>query len=346
MKNCLIFKLLYSYFIIQLSLIKSSNIFKQIKENDEIIYIYPLSSKIIIYMTFKSSNLIRGDSKTKIEDNFNFSSSTRIISNNSYSNYIASCTKDNFVESFTLYGKKINSISYNDLITKKNIKSICPIHLKNSSSIIEIGYSTYIEKTNLITIGYNEYKVTSNSLPQLSSYSKNIQIGDYVTLENKMYFQQIFINNKRIMIYKQENIGLNLNDGNNFQIEDTKSEFKIAFIYENDAIVYYFEKKLKLFYMNITGYYRYEIDTISSFDFDNLELSEMINNGKEKKFLCVYKSKSNNNLFIELYKLNGDKFQMQNFYEISNYIGISKIYLKKVKNIHNFLDLYHFLLIK
>ena len=137
MKNCLIFNLLYSYFIIQLSLIKSSNIFKQIKENDEIIYIYPLSSKIIIYMTFKSSDIIIGDTKTKIQENFNFSSSTRIISyNSSYSSYIASCTKDNFVEYFTLSGKKINSISYNDVITKKNIKSICTIHLKNSYSII------------------------------------------------------------------------------------------------------------------------------------------------------------------------------------------------------------------
>ena len=56
----------------------------------------------------------------------------------------------------------------------------------------------------------------------------------------------------------------------------------------------------------------------------------MINNGNELKFICVYKSKDNNHLFIELYKLNGYIFQMENYYEITNNIGISKIYFKKV----------------
>ena len=56
--------------------------------------------------------------------------------------------------------------------------------------------------------------------------------------------------------------------------------------------------------MNNTGNYRYEIDTINSFDFENIELSEMINNGDGLKFICVYKSKDNNNLFIE-YISNG-----------------------------------------
>ena len=82
MKNFLIIQFLYFYFIIiQLSLIKSSYIFKQIEQNDEIIYIYPHTLNKIYYTTLKSSYMIENDEKKIIKENiFNFTSSTRITS--------------------------------------------------------------------------------------------------------------------------------------------------------------------------------------------------------------------------------------------------------------------------
>ena len=41
----------------------------------------------------------------------------------------------------------------------------------------------------------------------------------------------------------------------------------------------------------------------------------MINNNNEKKFIYVYKSNVDNNLYIELYILNGDKFEIENYYQ-------------------------------
>ena len=169
---------------------------------------------------------------------------------------------------------------------------------------------------------------SSTSIGSTSIGNLEISIGNYVKITDKKIIENILIGNSNYRIHKKVNVGLNINSGG--KIEETESEFKVSLIDNNDAIVYYFESKLKLYYMNTTSKYNYEIDTISSFDFENIELSEMINNNNEKKFICVYKSKDNNHLFIELYKLNGYIFQMENYYEITNNIGISKIYFKKV----------------
>ena len=334
MKNFSILKFLYSYLlIIQLSIIKNSNIFKQIEQNDEIIYIYPHTLNKIYYTTLKSSYMIENDEKKIIKENiFNFTSSTRItIYDESQKLFFASCTKNYFGEFFTLSGTLIDKSSYPDYLDLNNIIFICPIHFYHSTSKLEISYSTYIKNETIIRIGYEEFTLLNNKLNRNYIEYLNSSIGNYFNIDSKKHFEQIHINNKKIKIFKYLNYGLVYHfNGNNFQIEDTKSEFKIAFIEQDDAIIYYFENKLKLFYMNNTGNYRYEIDTINSFDFENIELSEMINNGNELKFICVYKSKDNNHLFIELYKLNGYIFQMENYYEITNNIGISKIYFKKV----------------
>ena len=345
MKNFLILQLLYFYFIIiQLSLIKSSYIFKQIEQNDEIIYINPYTLDKIYYTTLNSSYMIENDEKQIIKENiFNFTSSTRIsLYDEANQIFFASCTKNNFVEIFSLSGSLINVLKYNNFITQDKKKFICPIHYYHSISLLEIGFS-FLQNNEQIKIGYYEYEKKNEQIQYKYAEAINLDIGNYVTIDidTKMHFQQIIINNKQKKIYKQENYGLVLYDGKSNIIEDTKSEFKIAFIDQNDAIIYYFENYLKLYYLNKTGYYSYEIDTYNSFDFDNLELSEMINNGNEKKFICVYKSKENNNLFIEIYKLKGNKFQLEKIYEFLISIGISKIYIKKVNQSSE-----HFILIR
>ena len=75
--------------------------------------------------------------------------------------------------------------------------------------------------------------------------------------------------------------------------------------------------------------YNFILETQNTFDFKVLVISEIINDDNDKRFLCVYKSNINNNLFIETYILINDEFEIENYYQIKNNIGISKIYIKK-----------------
>ena len=99
------------------------------------------------------------------------------------------------------------------------------------------------------------------------------------------------------------------------KIEEIESYFKVSLFDNTHAIVYYFEIKLELYYINTTNKYKYGIDSINSFNFEYCEVFEMINNNNEKKFIYVQKSNVDNNLYIELYILNGDKFEIENYYQ-------------------------------
>ena len=120
MKKCLIFNIFHLYlFIIQIKPIYN-NLFKQIEQNDEIIYIYPKSSNKIFYTTLTSSYEIENDINKNIKENiFSFTSFTDItIFNESKELFIASCTLDYYVVVFNLSGSIIDSKQYSNTYPK------------------------------------------------------------------------------------------------------------------------------------------------------------------------------------------------------------------------------------
>ena len=327
MDKCLSLKIFI--LIIEIVKIYNDNIFKQFDQNDEIIFIHPLTSNNIIYLTLTSSYKIENNINTIIKENvFNFTQYSRItIYSKSDLSILSSCTKNYFVEYSTIEGELKVSRVYDNNFAPNNTTYICPIYYYPKVSKVYVGYSNYIEGENKMNsrafiITFSGYSLGSSSILNLGS-----EIGDYLKITYKKIIENILVGNSNYRISRKGNSGLYLNSYT--LIEATESDFKVSLYDNTDAIVYYYENMLKLFYINSTSSYRYEIDTISSFDFDNLELSEMINNGDEKKFICVYKSNIDNNLYIELYNLNGDKFEIDNYYQIKNNIGISKIFIKK-----------------
>ena len=327
MDKCLSLKIFI--LIIEIVKIYNDNIFKQFDQNDEIIFIHPLTSNNIIYLTLTSSYKIENNINTIIKENvFNFTQYSRItIYSKSDLSILSSCTKNYFVEYSTIEGELKVSRVYDNNFAPNNTTYICPIYYYPKVSKVYVGYSNYIEGENKMNsrafiITFSGYSLGSSSILNLGS-----EIGDYLKITYKKIIENILVGNSNYRISRKGNSGLYLNSYT--LIEATESDFKVSLYDNTDAIVYYYENMLKLFYINSTSAYRYEIDTISSFDFDNLELSEMINNGDEKKFICVYKSNIDNNLYIELYNLNGDKFEIDNYYQIKNNIGISKIFIKK-----------------
>ena len=218
MKNFSILKFLYSYLlIIQLSIIKNSNIFKQIEQNDEIIYIYPHTLNKIYYTTLKSSYMIENDEKKIIKENiFNFTSSTRItLYDESQQLFFASCTKNYFVEFFSLSGTLENKIKYEKNLYPNNTTYICPIHFYHSVSKIEIGYSFHNLTDETINMRTYETNFRDDSFSNyiIGIYTNYIG-NNYVSIDSKKHIQQILINNQKVKIYKKENIGLIIHKDN------------------------------------------------------------------------------------------------------------------------------------
>ena len=315
--------------IIEIVNIYNNNIFKQFDQNNEIIFIYPITSNNIIYITLTSSYQIENNMNKIIkEDVFNFTQYTRIsLYNESDLSIISSCTKNYFIEYTTIDGILKLNRKYDNSYTPNNTTYICPLYYYSSNSRLYIGYSNYLENDNKMNVRAFTINFSSSSIGSTSIGNLGTEIGNYVKITDKKIIENFLVGNSNYRIHKKVNVGLNINSGG--KIEETESDFKVSLIDNTDAIVYYFESKLKLYYINTTSKYKYEIDTISSFNFEYVELSEMINNNNEKKFICVYKSNVDNNLYIELYILNGDKFEIENYYQIKNNIGISKIYIKK-----------------
>ena len=315
--------------IIEIVNIYNNNIFKQFDQINEIIFIYPITSNNIIYITLTSSYQIENNMNKIIkEDVFNFTQYTRIsLYNESDLSIISSCTKNYFIEYTTIDGILKLNRQYDNSYTPNNTTYICPLYYYSSNSRLYIGYSNYLENDNKMNVRAFTINFSSSSIGSTSIGNLGTEIGNYVKITDKKIIENFLVGNSNYRIHKKVNVGLNINSGG--KIEETESDFKVSLIDNTDAIVYYFESKLKLYYINTTSKYKYEIDTISSFNFEYVELSEMINNNNEKKFICVYKSNVDNNLYIELYILNGDKFEIENYYQIKNNIGISKIYIKK-----------------
>ena len=334
MDKCLTLKLFI--LIIEIVKIYTDNIFKQFDQNNEIIFIHPLTSNNIIYLTLTSSYKIENNINTIIKENiFNFTQYSRVIMYNEADlTILSSCTKNNFVEYTTIDGVLKVKRQYDNNYISSNTTYICPIYYYSSTSRIYIGYSNYIVASNKMNVRAYQISFTGSTLGSSSIGNLETSIGNYVKITDKKIIENILVGNSNYRIHKKVNSGLNLNS--NTLIEATESDFKVSLIDNNDAIVYYFESKLKLFYISSTNKYKYEIDTISSFDFDYIELSEMINNNNEKKFICVYKSNVDNNLYIELFSLNGNKFEMKYYYQIKNNIGISKIFIKKFSDSNNY----------
>ena len=134
--------------IIEIVNIYNNNIFKQFDQNNEIIFIYPITSNNIIYITLTSSYQIENNMNKIIkEDVFNFTQYTRIsLYNESDLSIISSCTKNYFIEYTTIDGILKLNRQYDNNYTPNNTTYICPIYYYSSTSRIYIGYSNYIRK--------------------------------------------------------------------------------------------------------------------------------------------------------------------------------------------------------
>ena len=123
MEYYLIIQFIY-LLIIQINPIQS-NIFKQITQNNEIIYIYPSSKNKIYYLTLTSSYKIENNINIPIiEGVFNFTSSTEFIMyDETQELFLASCTKNNVVEMLYINGT-LNSSRYyqNDMPNNSTFK--------------------------------------------------------------------------------------------------------------------------------------------------------------------------------------------------------------------------------
>ncbi len=335
MKKCLIFNIFHLYlFIIQIKPIYN-NLFKQIEQNDEIIYIYPQSSNKIFYTTLTSSYEIENDINKNIKENiFSFTSFTDItIFNESKELFIASCTLDYYVVVFNLSGSIIDSKQYSNTYPK-NTTYKCPIHYYSSNLNIYIGLNIYNISENEINSKCITIKNRNDTLSMPFGYNTRNSIGNYVKIDLIKPFECFDIENNMIKIFKTNE---GLYSSQQYLIEATDSEFEVSTNNNNEAIIYYFDEKLKIEYINgITIHNSFILETQNTFDFKDLVISEIINDDDNKKFLCVYKSNINNNLIIETYILINDKFEIENYYQIKNNIGISKIFLKKIPDNSNY----------
>ena len=328
MKKCLITNIFHLYLFIILIKPIYNNLFKQIEQNDEIIYIYPKTSNKILYTTLNSSYEIENDINKIIKENiFSFTSITDItLLNESKELFVASCTSDYYVVIFDLSGSIIDYKGYSNYYPK-NTTYKCPIHYYTSNSYVYIGFNFYDISENKINSLCSSMRYINDklSIPVRNPVTNSIE--NYVKIDLIKPYECFNINDNIIKIYKTKE---GLYSSQKYLIEATYSEFGVSTNNNNEAIIYYFEEKLKIEYINGTNFhYSFILETINTFDFKILIISEIINVDEDKKFLCVYKSNVNNNLFIETYILIDDAFEIENYYEIKNNIGISKILLKK-----------------
>ena len=84
------------------------------------------------------------------------------------------------------------------------------------------------------------------------------------------------------------------------KIEEIESYFKVSLFDNTHAIVYYFEIKLELYYINTTNKYKYGIDSINSFNCKYCEVFFFFYIYNEKKFIYFYKSNVDNYFYILL----------------------------------------------
>ena len=337
MEYYLIIQFIY-LLIIQINPIQS-NIFKQITQNNEIIYIYPSSKNKIYYLTLTSSYKIENNINIPIiEGVFNFTSSTEFIMyDETQELFLASCSKNNVVEMLYINGTLNSSQTYKSDIPN-NSTFLCSIKFYDDK--ILIGYSYHVESNNSIYIKALTYSYLRGSLSYSSSLNKLIKIENYVSLNHKriIYF---FKGTGGNLFFYRDPTGLKIHL-RNILIEATQSEFKVATDSINESMVYYFENKIKILYYNSSRNSSHEIETQSTFDFDTFIIDDdIINRNNEIKFVAVYKSNISGHLFIEQFSLIENQFQTEFYYEISNSIGISKIFIKKFSD-----SLNYFLLLK
>ena len=335
MKKCLNFNIIHIYLFI--ILIKSifNILFKRIEQIDEIIYIYPKTANKIYYFTLKSSYEIENDINKIIKKNvFSFTSLTDItLLNESEELFFASCTIDHYAIIFHLNGTIIDSRQYSTSYPK-NTTYKCPIHYYSSNSKFFIGLTYYINTDNNMKSTCNQISINNKRFLGSMIYSTLNSIGNYLKIDLIKPYECFYINDNVIKIFKTNE---GLNSSQNYLIQATDSEFEVATNNINEAIVYYFDEKLKIEYINGTDlHYNFILETQNTFDFKVLVISEIINDDNDKRFLCVYKSNINNNLFIETYILINDEFEIENYYQIKNKIGISKIFLKQFSDNSNY----------
>ena len=326
MKNA-IYKFYYLYlFIIQINPIYP--FISSLEEEKDIIFIYPKSKNIFYYFTYTDIYLVNNLVKNNLASQLNITLYSDIsILNSSQLTFIITCTQYNLLEIINSNGLLLNNVSYK--MFELGISTFkCPLHYINN--ILYYGHSTFAYTRSEIKCIYNEINSETNEIGISNIKPKNVTFGNnYLSFPTTKIIECINWKGNYFIIYRDNNKGI---CSSLEVIEGVNSEYNLIINNENEFMVYYYTNQLKIFYMNITSKYYFELKTQNNFNFDEFSIVKFTNNNNENSLFTVYKSKESNNLILETFYETSLGYESIEYFEIENKYGYSINYIKKIED--------------
>ena len=319
-----IYKFYYLYlFIIQINPIYP--FISSLEEEKDILFIYPKSKYHLYYFTFTDMYLLNNQVKNTLATQLNIMENSGIsILNSSKMTFIITCSTKNLLEIINSNGLILNKIPYNSY--ERGMPPFkCPLHYINN--ILYYAYAELGSRESKIKCIYNEINSENNEIGNIYRESKYITFGNnYLPLSIKKIVIECFNwKGNLFIIYRDDKKGI----CNSLEvIEEVNSHFKLITNDENEFMVYYYTNQLKIFYMNITSKYYFEIKTQYDFNFTDFSMIKI----NENNLFSVYKSKENNNLIVETFYVTSFGYESFEYFEIENIYGYSINYIQKTED--------------
>ena len=317
------------YFLIQIQLI--SSMITQFEESNKINYLYSYTDQNFIYLSSYYLLEINNGIKTNL---FNFpltSKSHIVIMDTNEKIFVISCTDNNLIEiinistSETLYYFEYNNI---------NPIFDCPLYYSKDTNYFYVNIVYQVDDDIFTMCLYGIYN-SANNLVSFISKSFFINYSDFISEESISECYESNYHDSNV-IFKNTSQGIL----HNRQIIYSKSvDFKITLSHDNDElIVYFYDNTLKIYsYKNSNGVI-YDLETKSSFNFNELSMVKFIDSDNIEYLLLVYKNKDNGNLILETLKYDGS-YGRYEYYEIKNNIGYSTNFIKNIPDSSDYLIL-------
>jgi hypothetical protein len=269
-----IYKFYYLYlFIIQINPIYP--FISSLEEEKDILFIYPKSKYHLYYFTFTDMYLLNNQVKNTLATQLNIMENSGIsILNSSKMTFIITCSTKNLLEIINSNGLILNKIPYNSY--ERGMPPFkCPLHYINN--ILYYAYAELGSRESKIKCIYNEINSENNEIGNIYRESKYITFGNnYLPLSIKKIVIECFNwKGNLFIIYRDDKKGI----CNSLEvIEEVNSHFKLITNDENEFMVYYYTNQLKIFYMNITSKYYFEIKTQYDFNFTDFSMIKINEN--------------------------------------------------------------------
>ena len=266
--------------------------------------------------------------KNNLATKLNLTSSSDIsILNSLNMTFIITCSNNNLLEIINLNGTLLNKLTYNSF--EIGLSSFqCPLHYINNISYY--GYSDFSTTNTQIQCIYNEINSENNEIRNIKRNFNYITFGyNYLPFYSKKIIECFNWKGNDFIIYRDNTKGI---CSSLEVIEEVNSEFNIIINNENEFMVYYYSNQLKIFYMNMTSKYYFELKTQNDFNFNEFSMIKFTNNNNENNIFTVYKSKESHNLILETFYETSLGYESLEYFEIKNKYGYSINFIKKIED--------------